>query len=113
MSRIIQIIFAVCILAIASADVDLTPRNTCLWRSADAVVNSSDSRLNAIDTLVTAFADAFKHGTHKCIYGYNCGDCCDVITPNGIDEMDNACYRHDVCLRRARKWPVSSYNYRD
>ena len=84
--------------------VSYAPENTCVGNVPPPGSRSTDdsgSRINIFDFYYSLGKDLLLEKSSRCLWGRNCGACCDVMNPAGIDNLDDACYRHDVCLREA------------
>ena len=104
--------FAVCLVLFSrntlvdAVPVNYTPSNTCKFRR---IANETEpmQRLNVFDIDYAVFGNAFKEGVlGVCLYGKNCGSCCDMIG-SPIDDLDEACYQHDICLHEAGQYSAN------
>jgi len=68
-----------------------------------AAENSFDEARNIIQDVVTGVGDLWQEYSTGCMYGKNCGEKCDLVDPEGIDDLDRSCYLHDCCLSMSTK----------
>jgi hypothetical protein len=77
-----------------------------ITKNSTAVNNSADFSIKteiSINQYLSGSAlAAFNNWKVGCVYGKNCGLKCDTLPPKigaWNDDLDQACYQHDLCLR--------------